>query len=146
MLTPFFTELVMSTDLLSFEHPSVLLFCLSRGSIFSRLSYSHLGNSIIGDKSFLCLLGYRKCMPRKCYFKRPTEIWQRDACMENIKQNKHKDATYILSTQRLRIDSGSCHEFWGLNKPPCLPPNWAIKRLYKVQPIYVIDTRRIFSS
>ena len=27
MLTPFFPELVMSTDLLSFEHPSVLLFC-----------------------------------------------------------------------------------------------------------------------
>ena len=29
MLTPFFPELVMSTDLLSFEHPSVLLFCLT---------------------------------------------------------------------------------------------------------------------
>ena len=28
MLRPFFPELVMSTDLLSFEHPSVLLFCL----------------------------------------------------------------------------------------------------------------------
>ena len=28
MLIPFFPELVMSTDLLSFEHPSVLLFCL----------------------------------------------------------------------------------------------------------------------
>ena len=28
MLTPFFPALVMSTDLLSFEHPSVLLFCL----------------------------------------------------------------------------------------------------------------------
>ena len=27
MLKPFFPELVMSTDLLSFEHPSVLLFC-----------------------------------------------------------------------------------------------------------------------
>ena len=30
MLRPFFPELVMSTDLLSFEHPSVLLFCLLR--------------------------------------------------------------------------------------------------------------------
>ena len=29
MLRPFFPELVMSTDLLSFEHPSVLLFCLT---------------------------------------------------------------------------------------------------------------------
>ena len=28
MLRPFFPELVMSTDLLSFEHPSVLLFSL----------------------------------------------------------------------------------------------------------------------
>ena len=28
MLKPFFPKLVMSTDLLSFEHPSVLLFCL----------------------------------------------------------------------------------------------------------------------
>ena len=28
MLRPFFPELVISTDLLSFEHPSVLLFCL----------------------------------------------------------------------------------------------------------------------
>ena len=28
MLRPFFPELVMSTDLLSFEHPSILLFCL----------------------------------------------------------------------------------------------------------------------
>ena len=28
MLRPFFPELIMSTDLLSFEHPSVLLFCL----------------------------------------------------------------------------------------------------------------------
>ena len=28
MLRPFFPELVMSTDFLSFEHPSVLLFCL----------------------------------------------------------------------------------------------------------------------
>ena len=28
MLRPFFPELVMSTDLLSFENPSVLLFCL----------------------------------------------------------------------------------------------------------------------
>ena len=28
MLRPFFPELVMSTDLSSFEHPSVLLFCL----------------------------------------------------------------------------------------------------------------------
>ena len=27
MLRPFFPELVMSTDLLSLEHPSVLLFC-----------------------------------------------------------------------------------------------------------------------
>ena len=27
MLRPFFPEIVMSTDLLSFEHPSVLLFC-----------------------------------------------------------------------------------------------------------------------
>ena len=27
MLRPFFPELVISTDLLSFEHPSVLLFC-----------------------------------------------------------------------------------------------------------------------
>ena len=32
MLRPFFPELVMSTDLLSFEHPSVLLFCLEIGS------------------------------------------------------------------------------------------------------------------
>ena len=29
MLRPFFPELVMSTDLLSFEHPSVLLFCFT---------------------------------------------------------------------------------------------------------------------
>ena len=29
MLRPFFPELVMSTDLLSFEHPSVLLVSLS---------------------------------------------------------------------------------------------------------------------
>ena len=29
MLRPFFPELIMSTDLFSFEHPSVLLFCLS---------------------------------------------------------------------------------------------------------------------
>ena len=29
MLRPFFPELVMSTDLLSFEHPSVLLFCIA---------------------------------------------------------------------------------------------------------------------
>ena len=29
MLRPFFPELVISTDLLSFEHPSVLLFCLA---------------------------------------------------------------------------------------------------------------------
>ena len=29
LLRPFFPELVMSTDLLSFEHPSVLLFCCS---------------------------------------------------------------------------------------------------------------------
>ena len=29
MLRPFFPELVISTDLLSFEHPSVLLFCFS---------------------------------------------------------------------------------------------------------------------
>ena len=34
MLRPFFSELVMSTDLLSFEHPSVLLFCLSKLSRF----------------------------------------------------------------------------------------------------------------
>ena len=30
MLRPFIPELVMPTDLLSFEHPSVLLFCASR--------------------------------------------------------------------------------------------------------------------
>ena len=29
MLRPFFPELVMSTDLVSFEHPSVLLFCFN---------------------------------------------------------------------------------------------------------------------
>ena len=29
MLRPFFPKLVMSTDLLSFEHPSVLLFCFA---------------------------------------------------------------------------------------------------------------------
>ena len=34
MLRPFFPKLVMSTDLLSFEHPSVLLFC-SLTSIFT---------------------------------------------------------------------------------------------------------------
>ena len=33
MLRPFFPELVMSTDLMSFEHPSVLLFCLNRFEI-----------------------------------------------------------------------------------------------------------------
>ena len=32
MLRPFFPELVMSTDFLSFEHPSVLLFCLLNGN------------------------------------------------------------------------------------------------------------------
>ena len=31
MLRPFFPELVMSTDLLSLEHPLVLLFCLNVG-------------------------------------------------------------------------------------------------------------------
>ena len=29
MLIPFFPELVMSTDLLSFEHPSVILLCFA---------------------------------------------------------------------------------------------------------------------
>ena len=29
LLRPFFPELVMSTDLMSFEHPSVLLFCFA---------------------------------------------------------------------------------------------------------------------
>ena len=29
MLRPFFPELVMSTELLSFEHPSLLLFCFN---------------------------------------------------------------------------------------------------------------------
>ena len=34
MLRSFFPELVMSTDLLSFEHPSVLLFCFSKAFTF----------------------------------------------------------------------------------------------------------------
>ena len=37
LLRPFFPELVMSTDLLSLEHPSVLLFCLLP---FTAMSYS----------------------------------------------------------------------------------------------------------
>ena len=38
MLRPFFPELVMSTDLLSFEHPSVLLFCFTLTIIFKLLT------------------------------------------------------------------------------------------------------------
>ena len=38
MLRPFFPELVMSTDLLSFEHPSVLLFCLLRSTLTPKTS------------------------------------------------------------------------------------------------------------
>ena len=34
MLRPFFPELVLSTDLLSFDHPSVLLFCFKRSMIY----------------------------------------------------------------------------------------------------------------
>ena len=37
MLRPFFPELVMSTDLLSFEHPSVPLFCLIQSCIVTRV-------------------------------------------------------------------------------------------------------------
>ena len=41
ILRPFFPELVMSTDLLSFEHPSVLLFCFfcNTLNIFFRLGF-----------------------------------------------------------------------------------------------------------
>ena len=43
MLRPFFPELVISTDLLSFEHPSVLLFCfISSGSKIVRRLYRRL--------------------------------------------------------------------------------------------------------
>ena len=38
MLRPFFPELVMSMDLLSFEHPSVLLFCFVHLTFFSKNS------------------------------------------------------------------------------------------------------------
>ena len=40
MLRPFFSELVMSTDLLSFEHPSVLLFCFVKGGRRIRINTS----------------------------------------------------------------------------------------------------------
>ena len=41
MLRPFFPELVMSTDLLSFEHPSVLLLC----SLFTPFYILHTRNN-----------------------------------------------------------------------------------------------------
>ena len=42
MLRPFFSELIMSTDLLSFEHPSVLLFCLCQQLCICEIILSHL--------------------------------------------------------------------------------------------------------
>ena len=51
MLRPFFPELVMSTNLLNFEHPSVLLFCLVTSHriylwVFSQLKRSTLNHII----------------------------------------------------------------------------------------------------
>ena len=48
MLRPFFPELVMSTDLLSFEHPSVLLFCFINIK-FAILEISSLIKSILTE-------------------------------------------------------------------------------------------------
>ena len=50
MLKPFFPELVMSTDLLSLEHPSVLLFCLK---IISRSM--HLFQRMNPMLNFICI-------------------------------------------------------------------------------------------
>ena len=42
MLRPFFHEIVMSTDVLSFEHPSVLLFCFRNGRQVHRVGCHHI--------------------------------------------------------------------------------------------------------
>ena len=48
MLRPFFPELVMSTDLLSFEHPSVLLFCsLDTVYVMSGLLSRHWNDTLL---------------------------------------------------------------------------------------------------
>ena len=52
MLRPFFPELVMSTDLLSFEHPSVLLFCLALQKhplYYSSLSFPDIEHTVRYD-------------------------------------------------------------------------------------------------
>ena len=44
MLRPFFPDLVMSTDLLSFEYPSVRLFCLT---VYGEDVHNILTNSLL---------------------------------------------------------------------------------------------------
>ena len=51
MLRPFFPELVMSTDLLSFEHPSVLLFCFA-----TAVCHNFLTTCSYSDFEFLTIL------------------------------------------------------------------------------------------
>ena len=48
MLRPFFPELVMSTDLLSLEHPSVLLFCLSLNTLQIKFECLRFASIFVG--------------------------------------------------------------------------------------------------
>ena len=68
MLRPFFPELVMSTDLLSFEHPSVLLFCFFRSySELLSISFQEYVSEGISHPVFYGVLVYKltrvKCEP-----------------------------------------------------------------------------------
>ena len=70
MFRPFFPELVMSTDLLSFEHPLVLLFCfvLSGSKIVKRFRRRKY-NPLIIEKTICLVLGpstvlYRSILKR----------------------------------------------------------------------------------
>ena len=55
MLRPFFPELVMSTDLLNFEHPTVLLICLTKDSQDKDNMYPIIGSRNVIDRTNLQL-------------------------------------------------------------------------------------------
>ena len=102
ILRPFFPDLVMSTDLFSFEHSSVLLFCLPSGSLLTPfISFGRDLDSVdLGPAKKLCY------------------IYHIDLC-------EMQDYSYSCLTETPTLQSG-----FSLSGLACTASAWLINALY----------------
>ena len=103
MLRPFCHELVMSTDLLSFEHPSVLLFCSVYHTVtlhsHQLTGLTHTVNVIRSKKMHIC---HMKSWHLACHVcERPTVFNFTESFTRYTKEHRNFEIMFIFSHQAI---------------------------------------------